>query len=83
MPISLTVPGHPEFDGQFFNCVTEIRDDAGYEWYPSNDVACTIDRGTRQTKRALDSMALATLFTHDQHISPITHGKLADYSGRA
>ena len=26
----MEVPGHPEFDGQFFNCVTEIRDDAGY-----------------------------------------------------
>ena len=60
----ITVPGHPEFDGQFFNCVTEIRDDAGYEWYPSSDVAGSIGRGTRQTKRALDSMALATLFTH-------------------
>ena len=64
MPISCHIPGHPEFDGQFFNCVTEIRDDAGYEWYPSSDVAGTIGRGTRQTKRALDSMALATLFTH-------------------
>jgi len=68
----LTVPGHPEFDGQFFNCVTEIRDDAGYEWYPSNDVQLSIDRGTRQTIRALDGMNLATLFTHDQHVSPIS-----------
>jgi hypothetical protein len=54
----------PDFDEQFFNCVTEIRDDAGYEWYPSSDVAGSIGRGTRQTIRALDSMALATLFTH-------------------
>ena len=30
----LTVPGHPEFDGKFFNYVTQIRDDAGYESYP-------------------------------------------------
>ncbi len=68
----LDIPGHPEFDGDFFNCVTEIRDDAGYEWYPSNDVAGSIGRGTRQTIRALDSMALATLFTHGQHITGIT-----------
>jgi len=64
----ITVPGHPEFDGQFFNCVTEIRDDAGYEWYPSSDVQLSIDRGTRQSKRAMDGMALATLFTHGQHL---------------
>ncbi len=68
----VAVPGHPEFDGQFFNCVTEIRDDAGYEWYPSNDVAGSIGRGARQTKRALDSMVLSTLFTHGQHVSGIT-----------
>ncbi len=38
----MTIPGHPEFDGRFFNLVTEIRDDLGYEWYPNNDVADTI-----------------------------------------
>jgi len=68
----MTIPGHPEFDGQFFNCVTEIRDDAGYEWYPSNDVAGSIGRGTRQVKRAIDSMVLPTLFTHGQHVSGIS-----------
>jgi len=66
----LTVPGHPEFDGKFFNCVTEIRDDASYEWFPDlGDVAGTIGRGTRQTKRALDGMELATLFTHGYYVS--------------
>ncbi|RPI97239.1 MAG: DUF4082 domain-containing protein, partial [Chloroflexi bacterium] len=66
----MTIPGHPEFDGQFFNCVTEIRDDAGYEWYPNlNDVPGTVGRGIRQTRRALDSMALATLFTHGYSVS--------------
>jgi len=68
----ITVPGHPEFDGQFFNVVTEIRDNAGYEWYPSNDVNGSIERGVVQTKRAFDSMVLATLFTHEQHIQPIS-----------
>jgi hypothetical protein len=67
----MSIPGHPEFDGQFFNCVTEIRDDAGYEWYPSSDIAVSIGRGTRQTERAFDSMALATLFTHGQHVRGI------------
>ncbi len=66
----MTIPDHPEFDGQFFNCVTEIRDDAGYEWYPNlTDVAGTIGHGTRQTKRALDGMQLATLFTHGYYVS--------------
>jgi hypothetical protein len=68
----MSIPEHPEFEGQFFNCVTEIRDDAGYEWYPDNDVAGTVGRGTRQTKRALDSMALATLFTHGYYTAGIT-----------
>jgi hypothetical protein len=64
----LTISGHPN---QFFNCVTEIRDDAGYEWYPSTDVPGTIGRGTRQTIRALDSMVLATLFTHEYYLQDI------------
>lgn len=50
---------------QFFNCVTEIRDDVGYEWNPDNDVSGTVGRGVRQLRRALDSMALAVLFTHE------------------
>jgi len=50
---------------KFFNCLTEIRDDAGYEWAPDNDVQATIGRGVRQLRRALDSKALAVLFTHE------------------
>jgi hypothetical protein len=66
----MSIPNHPELDGEFFNCVTEIRDDAGYEWYPNlNDVEGTIGRGTRQSIRALDAMALATLFTHGYYVS--------------
>jgi hypothetical protein len=67
----LIIPGHPEFNDKFFNLVTEIRDDLGYEWYPSNDVTSSISHGTLQTKRALDSMVLATLFTHEQSVSKI------------
>jgi hypothetical protein len=68
----LSVPGHPEFDGQFFNCATEIRDDASCnEWCPANnDIAGSIGRATRQAKRALDSLILATLFTHEWYINP-------------
>lgn len=68
----IKIPNHPEFNGRFFNCVTEIRDDAGYEWYPDNDVSGSIGRGTRQIKRAFDSMVLATLFTHEYYIESIT-----------
>lgn len=50
---------------RFFNCVTEIRDDAGYEWAPDANVAQTVSRGVRQLRRALDSMALPVLFTHE------------------
>ena len=64
----IQVPGRPEFDGQFFNCSTEIRDDGGYEWYPSNDILSSIGRGTRHAVRALNSMAIATLMTHGPFI---------------
>ncbi len=64
----MTVPDRPDLDGLFFNCVTEIRDDAGYEWYPSADVSVTVGRGVRQMRRAFDSMVLATLFTHEPFI---------------
>ena len=68
----LTVPGHDEFAGQFFNCLTEIRDVAGYEWYPiPSDVNTSVLRGTRQLRRALDNLAIATLFTHEYNIDPI------------
>ena len=69
----LPVPGIPGIDDDsFFNVVTEIRDNAGYEWYPDNNVPVSIDRGTTQLKRAFDSMILATLFTHEQLIQPIS-----------
>jgi hypothetical protein len=58
--------GFIEFGGaQFFNCLTEIRDDAGYEWAPDNNVQASAGRGIRQLKRALDAMAPAVLFTHE------------------
>jgi len=68
----IIVPGHPEFNNKFFNILTEIRDNATYEWYPSNDVLLTVSRGVAQLKRALNGMNLATLFTHEYLITPIT-----------
>jgi hypothetical protein len=48
-----------------FNCFTEIRDVAGYEWAPDNNVEASADRGIRELRRALSGMDLAVLFTHE------------------
>jgi hypothetical protein len=62
----LAVPGHPELDGQFFNVYSEVRDvPPYYEWEPNTDVAGSTARGTEILKRALDSMVMATAFTHE------------------
>ena len=53
----------------FFDCVAEIRDDFGYEWYPDpSNLQHTIARGVRQLTRSLNSMVLATLFTHYNYL---------------
>lgn len=67
----VNIPNHPELDGQFFNCITEIRDMNNYEWYPSNDIVDTANQGIGQLKRAFDSMVLATLFTHAYYLVKI------------
>jgi len=97
LPVSyadfLTIPGHPELDGQFFNCVTEVRDvfaptdyNCG-EWCPDNNVAATTGRGTRALKRALDSCVLATLFSHEWYIhstpSVVNNNPISDNNWRA
>jgi hypothetical protein len=69
----LNIPNHPELAGQFFDCVTEIRDESDGnnlgEWAAyAGDLPGTISRGTRQVKRAFDSMALGTLYTHEWRI---------------
>lgn len=70
----LEVPGHPEFDGEFFDFVVEIRDDAGYEWAPGGvSVEEAIRRGVDQSRREFDSLVPAVLFTHESdHIQKIT-----------
>ena len=35
---------------EFFNCLTEIRDDGGYEWYPDNDVVTTVCKGNQTSE---------------------------------
>jgi hypothetical protein len=67
------ISGHPEYNNKFFDCMTEIRDDGGYEWYPDNgDINGTVDRGTRHLTRALNNFSLATLFTHEPFILDMT-----------
>jgi hypothetical protein len=56
----------------FFNCVTEIRDDGSYEWFPDNDVVSTIARGIRHLRRSINSMVLSTLFTHENWLQDIS-----------
>lgn len=60
-----------EIDNQqynFFNVLTEIQDDGGYEWFPEFNVTEAINRGVRHLRRAINSMALPTLFTHEDRI---------------
>jgi hypothetical protein len=63
----LTVPNHPELNGKFFDCYTEIRNASPIgEWAPTNeDVAGSITRGYQMLKRGFDSMTLGNIFTHE------------------
>jgi len=68
----LTVPGHPELNGKFFNAYCWIRNvgpNGVGEWGPSDtDVSGSILRGYNTLKRSFDSMTLATLLTHEWYI---------------
>jgi hypothetical protein len=83
----ITVPGHPEMEGKFFNCFTEIRDLTGYDWLSAgrSGVSAAIQDGTEGLKRAFDSMVLATLFTHEPYITgigPLTTGPISQEDWR-
>jgi hypothetical protein len=56
----------------FFDCLIEISDDGGYEWYPSSDVSTTVARGIRHLRRSFNSMVLASLFTHEYYMTSIS-----------
>jgi hypothetical protein len=64
-------PGEPGYEGQFFVALTEIRDQAGYEWFPTDDVGTTTANGVAQVRRALNGMAVAGLFTHEYYLEVI------------
>jgi len=66
----LTVPNHPELNGKFFDCYTEIRNvGTDGEWAPAdNDVSGSITRGYQMLKRGFDSMTLGNIFTHEFYI---------------
>ena len=69
----------PAPNGTFFNCVTEVRDITGYEWLGNGrtGVSTAIADGTEWLKRALDSMDLATLFSHEYlFIDPATQNPI-------
>jgi hypothetical protein len=75
----LPIPNHPEFDGQFFDSYTEIKNmnpaqtnpNSDGDWGPTTDVNSSVTHGFLQLKRALDSQILATVFTHENFIAPI------------
>ncbi len=60
----------------FFNCLTEIRDDGGYEWYPDSDEFNTSARGIRHLRRSLNSMVLSSLFTHENYFDSMSISNL-------
>ena len=66
----LTIPGHPELNGKFFNVYSEIRNaGTNADWNPlDSDVPGTITRGYNMVKRGFDSMVLGTLLTHEWYI---------------
>ncbi len=75
--------GYVELNGiDFFNCLTEIRDDGGYEWYPDSNVTTTVARGVRHLRRALNSMVLASLFTHEYFFAPISTANWREIVGQ-
>jgi hypothetical protein len=63
----LQVPNHPELNGKFFDCYTEIRNvGVAGEWAPTNgDIPGSIARGFAMMKRGFDSMTLGNIFTHE------------------
>ena len=73
----LPIPNHPEYNGKFFECLTEPRDIAS-EWMPASNLNVSIGRATSLGKRAFDSMILATFFTHEYRITPLTPQRWQD-----
>ena len=68
----LTIPNHPELNGKFFDCYTEIRNvGPDGEWSPGyRSVPDSISIGYYMMKRGFDSMTLGNIFTHEFYIDP-------------
>ena len=78
----LQVPNHPELNGKFFNCYTEIRNvGGGDEWEPTNgDIPGSIARGVAEMKRGFDSLTLGNIFTHEFHIDQSDGPQYGDFT---
>lgn len=63
--------GYVNWEGNnFFISLTETRD-LGYEWFPTSFVLPTTAKAINQLRRALNSMVLPTLFTHEYQLAVI------------
>lgn len=63
--------GNVNWEGNdFFISLTETRD-LGYEWFPSSFTVPTTAKAINQLRRALNSMVLPTLFTHEYQLNVI------------
>ena len=66
----LNVAGHPEFNGKFFNCYSEVRDATLCgQWCPNNSISDSVNQGMAMLKRSFDSRVLASLFSHEFEIN--------------
>lgn len=66
-------PDHP-LNGQFFNVLTEVRED-NYDLAPDRPSDVVIHDGTMQLKRALDSLVPASLFFHEYQLHSVSSAK--------
>ena len=63
--------GNVNWEGNdFFISITETRD-LYYEWFPTSFVLPTTAKAINQLRRALNSMVLPTLFTHEYQLQVI------------
>ena len=57
---------------QFFNCLTEIRDDGGYEWYPDDSIFFNICEGNQTFETITQQYGTPSLFTHEYFFENIS-----------
>jgi len=67
-------PGYPQYTNQFFDAYTQdvLNFSSCGDWCPANnDVSGSITRGSLSAKIAMDSQAMAMLYTHEWELLPI------------